>query len=278
MDHIESQDTLDHLSSNINLSRQKSDLALQASNEHGLNFSNISKEKSEFNDNHEEILSKDTEDNDDMTRLEERESPSPSHQSKKGKKNFKASQSIEYPKDEEMGASFMQTRNKRITKKPTDMYAEKTREEEEKLQARKKAKPAPKKTKTLTNKESLSEDTQMELETPADKPRHEIGYEWKDRQLQFQEGLSSLTSQEFIDFIKLLMVDKPECVSFEKGYLELKITPSKAIPAISKDEYALTNQMMVQNRTFVELMDYIAKIKGNSSNKGKAKKGAKSSK
>jgi len=278
MDHIESQDTFDNISSNIDLSRQKSDLTLQASNEHGLNFSNISKEKSEFNDNHEEILSKDTEDNDDMTRLEERESPSPSHQSRKGRKNFKASQSIEYPKDEEMGASFMQTRNKRITKKPTDMYAEKTREEEEKLQARKKAKPPAKKTKTLTNKESLSEDTQMELETPVTKTRHEIGYEWKDRQLQFNEGLSSLTSQEFIDFVKLLMLEKPECVNFDKGYLELKITSSKVGPSISKDEYALNNQMMVQNRTFVELIDYIAKVKGNGINKGKNKKGTKSSK
>jgi len=278
MDHIESQDTFDNISSNIDLSRQKSDLTLQASNEHGLNFSNISKEKSEFNDNHEEILSKDTEDNDDMTRLEERESPSPSHQGRKGRKNFKASQSIEYPKDEEMGASFMQTRNKRITKKPTDMYAEKTREEEEKLQARKKAKPPAKKTKTLTNKESLSEDTQMELETPVTKTRHEIGYEWKDRQLQFNEGLSSLTSQEFIDFVKLLMLEKPECVNFDKGYLELKITSSKVGPSISKDEYALNNQMMVQNRTFVELIDYIAKVKGNGINKGKNKKGTKSSK
>lgn len=276
MDPSESQETFDPISSDIDLSRQKSDLALQASNDHGLNFSNFSKEKSEFNDNHEEILSKDTDYNDDMTRLEERESPSPSQQSKKGRKNLKASQSIEYPKDEEMGASFMQTRNKRITKKPTDMYAEKTREEEEKQQARKKAK-GPKKTKTLTSKESLSDEMQVEQENPVNKARHEIGYEWKDRQLEFNEGLSSLTSQEFIDFIKLLMQERPECVSFEKGYLELKITASKAIPPISQDEHALTNQMMVQNRTFVELMDYIAKIKGNSSNKGK-KKGTRSSK
>ncbi len=277
MDPSESHETFDHLPSNIDLSRQKSDLALQASNDHGLNFSNISKEKSEFNDNHEEILSKDTDYNDDMTRLEERESPSPSQQSKKGRKNLKASQSIEYPKDEEMGASFMQTRNKRITKKPTDMYAEKTREEEEKLKERKKTKAPPKKAKTLTNKESLSDEMQIEQETPSTKARHEIGYEWKDRQLEFNEGLSSLTSQEFIDFIKLLMQDKPECVSFEKGYLELKISASKIVPPISQDEHALTNQMMIQNRTFVELMDYIGKIKGNSSNKGK-KKGTRSSK
>jgi len=242
-------------SSNPNSSSQKLDSNIPFRNDPSLNLSQNSKEKSDECDNHEEILSKDTDTNDDMTRLEERESPSPSLPSKRNKKISKTISLSDY----EQTASIAIDRKRRTSKKPTNNYEEKMEEEKEKLQKKQRA---PSKKKAPPKVESIQED-KMEIENPRELSRHEIGYEWKDLHLAFREGLASLSQEEFITFIKMVAKDKPECVSFDKGYLELKITGGKVEPSISNDEYTKTNQMLVQNGTYRELLEYIAKIKGN---------------
>jgi len=253
---------------NINKRSKKTESKVHGKSDPNLNFSQNSKEKSDEGDNHEEILSKDTDTNDDMTRLEERESLSPSLPSRKGRRISKTISLTDY----EQLSSIAQDRKRRVSKKPINSYENKIEEEKEKLQ--RKPRTATKKQKAP--KAESSEGTQMEIEKPVMKPRHEIGYEWKDLHLAFRDALNSLSQEEFISFIKMVSEDKPECVSFEKGYLELKITGSKIVPPVSENEYTKTNQMLVQNKTYLDFLDYIEKIKGNKGiEKPKGKKNTK---
>ena len=64
----------------------------------------------------------------------------------------------------------------------------------------------------------------------------------------------------------MVQEDKPECVSFEKGYLELKISAVKVVPPVSQNPNSKANQMMIQTKTFMEFLGYIEKIKGYSNN------------
>jgi hypothetical protein len=168
-----------------------------------------------------------------------------------------------------------QARGRRASKKPSQTYEEKTIEEQkEKLEKQEKQdkQEKPKKTRNASKKlketpiKEEEEDMHMEVEKPNSKLRTEVGYEWREWQLSFNEALNSLTSEEFISFIKMVQEDKPECVSFDKGYLELKIAAAKVLPPVSQNTHAKTNQMMIQTKTFMEFIGYIEKIKGNSNN------------
>lgn len=165
-----------------------------------------------------------------------------------------------------------QARPRRANKKPIQSYEEKPAEEQkDKPDKLKKSRITTKKTKEIKVEE---EDTRMEVEKPITKPRTEIAYEWREWQLAFKEALGTLTQEEFITFVKMVQEDKPECVSFEKGYLELKIAATKVLPPLSENPNAKTNQMVIQIKTFIEFIGYIEKVKGSSNlvSKPKSKK------
>ena len=91
-----------------------------------------------------------------------------------------------------------QARGKRANKKPVLTYEEKTVEEQKEKQ--KKTRNVTKKIKETRIKEE--EEGQMEIEKPNSKLRTEIGYEWREWQLAFNEGLSSFDTRRVCKLCK----------------------------------------------------------------------------
>lgn len=266
MDSSEIVDIPSTTASDLSTSLLKSEVSPFAKGDPCLNFSQISKDRSDFGDNQEEILSKDTDTPDDLIKLEERDSPSspsPSIMNKKIRKSRKSNLLAD------MDLTILtQPRPKRAIKKPVDTYIQKTKEEMEEKQKRQKnniKKPKPEKI------EEEPEEPETSVEKFCTKPRTEIGYDWREMNLAFNKRLCSLSSEEFVTFLKNVVEDKPECVSFDKGFAELKVSAAKVIPPLSHNTYSKANQMMVQNKTFMEFIGYIDKIKGTSSSLEKPK-------
>jgi hypothetical protein len=154
--------------------------------------------------------------------------------------------------------SIALTRPKRNLKKPQYTYTPHLVDDKQKAAKR-------------IRKEKLTK-----LEPPSYKPplenkgiinREEIANSWRDWELHFNSLLSTLSEDEFRLFIMKVESLHPECISFDSGYLELKIEACKLNP-IGLDDKTRINNIRNQLQTYQMFSQYINEVKESKRNKG----------
>jgi len=144
---------------------------------------------------------------------------------------------------------------KRSARKPVHEYEETRKQEEE----RRKNKRIHKTKEKI--KENLSKDVPLPTVTEGifGTSCPIISYKNRDWKMFFNQELGTLSHQEFIIFFGLVYERNPECISFEKGFAELKIMqpqdPNK------EAESANASSMNAENAIYQALCSCIEEVK-----------------
>jgi len=212
----------------------------------------------DFFDSQEDSLTKDTNTPKEFTRFEEEPITDIGLLNKTIKKLPKTTRK---PRKKQIELSHptscITTREKRDTKKPVHEYEETRIQEEER---RKKQKMQ--KSKTIM-KEKLTKVVEVpsKLSTLTNEYKPETSYKNRDWELLFNQELSTLTQQEFFRFLKIVYEKHPECISFDKGYAELKIIAAEGQIQNIDDKVTEINQMHESNIVYLTFSGYLEQIK-----------------
>jgi hypothetical protein len=90
--------------------------------------------------------------------------------------------------------------------------------------------------------------------------REDIACGWREYEIHFNNLLASANEEEFRLFIQKVEATHTECISFDSGYLELKITAADP-PKISSKEISRINSINQQIETYRLFSQYMTEIK-----------------
>ena len=214
-------------------------------------LSKLNLEPIEFLDSLEDALTKETNTPKELTRFEENTVTSIGLLEKKiqklPRKNKKNAQ-------EDGPITLAKNRDKRNIKKPCHEYENTRLQEEERKKSRKLTKKIQKMKETLTK----PGDIPTEAEGPFRKNKPEESYQWRDWSLYFNQEIVTLGQEGFFAFMKIVHDKHPECVSFEKGYGELKmILPD----SMRQDAPKKMTPLVEQNLVYQLFCGYIEEVK-----------------
>jgi len=221
-------------------------------------FSSFPFDGVDFSDTQEDSLTKDTNTPKEFTRFEEELGPDIGLLNKKIQKIPKKTRK---PRKSQIELSHpltsVQVRERRDVKKPVHEYEETRIQEEERR----------KKQKKIKNKTMMKEKLTKVMEIPSKSTdltndyKLEASYKNRDWELFFNQELSTLTQEEFFRFLKIVYEKHPECVSFEKGYAELRIIAPEAQNLKIDDKVTEFNQMQESNIVYFTFSGYLEQIK-----------------